>query len=186
MDRRKSRKAQRFYKLQGLDPKKTRATLSSSTEAGEALREEFYYKQFGKPGGTANGRREIVLNRNLTESRKLDLLDTESVAYLSDIPNNIEVLALANLSRKNPIRLEVILCFGQGLTVDQRNLFQESFGARSLSIYSSEEGGIMACQCGDSLHHHLNPESVLVEILTPSWQNQRARRTGPRCCYTFL
>jgi phenylacetate-CoA ligase len=158
----------RFHKLQGIDSKKKRATLSNSTKTGEVLQEEFYFKQWGLPSaGAAHRGPEIVLNRNLTESRKLDLLESEGVAYLSDIPNNTEVLALANLSRKNPVRLEAILCFGQDLTVDQRNLFRASFGARGLSIYSSEEGGIIGCQCGDSLHYHLNHEIVLVEILTP-------------------
>jgi phenylacetate-CoA ligase len=160
--------ATRFYELQGIDSKKTRATLSNTTTTGEMLREEFYFKQLGRPSaGAEYGGRKIVLNRNLPESRKLDLLESEGVTYLSDIPNNTEVLALANLSRKIPVKLDAILCSGQGLTVDQRNLFQESFGARSISVYSSEEGGMMACQCGDSFHYHLNPEIVLVEILTP-------------------
>ena len=160
--------AYRFYELQGIDLKKTRATLSNATKAGEMLREEFYFKQWGElSASAAYGGREIVLNRNLPESRKLDLLESESVTYLSDIPNNTEVLALANLSRKVPVKLDAILCSGQGLSADQRNLFQESFGARSLSIYSSDEGGMMACQCGDRHHYHLNPEIVLVEILTP-------------------
>jgi len=75
------------------------------------------------------------------------------------------VLAVANLARKNPVKFEIISCFGQGLTVEQRNLFRTSFGARSVSIYSSMEGGLMGCQCGDSFHYHLNPEVVLVEIL---------------------
>lgn len=158
----------RFYDLQGIDSKKMRATLSNTNKIGEMLRDEFYFKQWGGlSAGAENGGREIVLNRNLSESSKLDLLESEGVAYLFDIPNNTEVLALANFSRKTPVRLEAILCSGQGLTMDQRNLFQESFAARSLSIYSSEEGGMMACQCGDSFHYHLNPEIVLVEILTP-------------------
>ena len=158
----------RFYELQGIDSKKTRATLSTSTETRELLHKEFYYRERGGlSAGAENGGREIVLNRSLPESRKLELLESEGVAYLLDIPNNTEVLALANLSRKIPVRLEAILCFGQGLPADQRNLFQESFGARSISTYSSEEGGMMAYQCGDSFHYHLNPEIVLVEILTP-------------------
>ena len=160
--------AWRFYLLQGIDAKKTRASLSNSTRTGEILREEFYLRQSGGLStDAAAGWREIVLNRSLPESRKLDLLESEGVTYLFDIPNNMEVLALANLSRKNPVRLEALLCFGQGLPVEQRNLFQQSFGARSISMYSSEEGGMMACQCGDSFHYHLNPEIVLVEILAP-------------------
>lgn len=156
----------RFHMLQGLVPAKTGASLANSVKDPELLGVEYYFKQKSKQSpDSENGTRQLVLNRNLTEGRKLDILEAEGVAYLSDIPNNIEVLAVANLSRKNPVRLENIMCFGQGLTADQQNLFQASFGARSFSIYSSIEGGQMGYQCGDRLHYHLNPELVLVEIL---------------------
>ena len=160
---------QRFYKHQGIESAKVRATFANKNKVGEPLREEFYLKQnLNKPKGGADETQEIVLNRNLSESRTLDLLESKNVSYVFDITNNIEVLARANLRRKRPIKLEVILGFGQSLTLEQRNLFRESFGARSLSIYSSEEGGLMAGQCGESFHYHLNPEIVLVEILTPA------------------
>jgi phenylacetate-CoA ligase len=163
---------QRFHNLQGLVSKKTRASFANSVKDPELLGVEYYNAQTGKPSSdTENSARQLVLNRNLTEIRKLDILEVEGVEYLSDIPNNIEVLALANLSRKNPIRLECIMCFGQGLTVEQRKLFQASFGARSLSIYSSMEGGLMGCQCGERLHYHLNPEIVHVEILDDDGRN---------------
>jgi phenylacetate-CoA ligase len=140
--------------------------LSNMTKTGEPLNDEFYYKGSStKSADPENNSREIVLNRNLSESRKLDLLESEHVVYLHEIPNNLEVLALANLARKNPVRLEAVVCYGQGVTADQRNLVQASFGARSLSIYSSQEGGLMGCQCGNESHFHLNPEIVLVEIL---------------------
>jgi phenylacetate-CoA ligase len=160
--------AHRFHMLQGIVPAKTMASLANSVKDPELLGVEYYFKQKNKQSpDTENDARQLVLNRNLTEDRKLDILETEGVTYLSDIPNNIEVLAVANLSRKNPVRLETIMCSGQGLTVDQRNLFQASFGARSVSIYSSMEGGLMGCQCGDNFHYHLNSELVLVEILAP-------------------
>jgi hypothetical protein len=105
------------------------------TETGELLHEEYHFKQRRKPlRDTANGAREFVLNPNLTESRKLDLLESASIAYRYDSPNNSEVLARANLSRKLPVRLEVISYFRLGLSVAQRSLFQTSFGARSPSM----------------------------------------------------
>jgi phenylacetate-coenzyme A ligase PaaK-like adenylate-forming protein len=157
--------ARRFHELQEISAKPS-ATISTVTETGEFFRGEYYFKNRGKPSADkANGTRELVLNRNLTESRKLDLLEAKGIAYLFEFPNNAEVLARANLSRENPVKLEVVSCFGQSLTAEQKSLFRESFGARSLGIYSSEEGGLMACHCGDSLHYHLNPEIVFVEIL---------------------
>jgi phenylacetate-CoA ligase len=148
----------RFYKLQNLEARGMRATVSNKTITGEILHEEFYFK--------GNDAREIVLNRALPENRKLELLAAERVVYLDEIPNNLEILARANLARENPVKLEAVVCFGQGVTQDQRDLFQASFGARTLSIYSSEEGGLMGCQCGSESHYHLNSEIVHLEILT--------------------
>ena len=155
--------SRRFNKLQGMGPKAS-ATIAATADNGDMLSVEYYYK--GKPSlDRPNGTGELVLNRNLPESRKLDLLEANGIANLFEFPNNAEVLARANLIRKNPIKLEVVLCFGQGLTAEQKILFRESFDARSFGIYSSEEGGLMACHCGDSLHYHLNAEIVFVEIL---------------------
>lgn len=158
--------AYRFHKLQGIVSAKMSASFSNSVKDPELLGVEHYFKQKKKQSPDAEYcARHVVLNRNLTEGRTLDILQAAGTGYLFDIPNNIEVLAVANLSRKNPIGLECIVCSGQGLTVDQRNLFRTSFGARSVSVYSSMEAGMMGCQCGDSFHYHLNPEIVLVEIL---------------------
>jgi phenylacetate-CoA ligase len=157
--------ARRFHKLQGIEAKAS-ATISATADNGDILSVEYYFKERGKPSpDRPTGARELVLNRNLLEHRKLDLLEANGIAYLFEFPNNAEVLARTNLTRKNPVKLEVVSCFGQGLTAEQKILFRESFGARSLGIYSSEEGGLMACHCGDSLHYHLNPEIVFVEIL---------------------
>ena len=169
----------RFYELQKVESRGMRATVSNKTLTGEVLHDEFYFKGNGKQSGNpANDAREIVLNRALPESRKLDLLEAEQVVYLHDIPNNLEILARTNLARKNPVKLEAIMCFGQGVTQDQRNLFQASFGARTLSIYSSQEGGMMGCQCGNESHYHLNPEIVHMEILTPEGKACKPGETG--------
>ena len=157
--------AYRFHKLQGLEAKPC-ASIDATTDNGDLFSEEFYYKEKRRASpDQPPDTRELVLNRNLPEGRKLDLLQAKGIAYLFEFPNNAEVLARANLTRENPVRLEVVSCYGQGLTAEQKKLFQESFGARSFGIYSSEEGGFMGFHCGDSLHYHLNPEIVFVEIL---------------------
>jgi phenylacetate-CoA ligase len=157
--------AYRFHKLQGLEAKPC-ASIDSMTENGDLLSVEFYYKDKRRSSpDQPPDTQELVLNRNLPEGRKLDLLQEKGIAYLFEFPNNAEVLARANLTRKNPVKLEAVSCYGQGLTAEQKRLFQESFGARSFGIYSSEESGFMGFHCGDSLHYHLNPEIVFVEIL---------------------
>lgn len=169
----------RFYELQNLESPGLLATVSNVTITGDVLHDEFYFKGSStQSGNPANGAREIVLNRALPESRKLDLLEAKRVGCLHEISNNLEVLARANLARKNPVRLEAVVCFGQGVTQDQRTLFRASFGARTLSIYSSQEGGLMGCQCGNESHYHLNPEIVHMEILTPEGKACAPGETG--------
>jgi phenylacetate-CoA ligase len=156
----------RFHKLHGIVPTKSSASFSSSPKSSELRTSEYLSKaKKGQSPGEVIAAKELVLNRSLTESRKLDILEAEGIDYIFDIPNNVEVLAIANLSRKNPVRLEALIFHGQGVTLEQRKLFQESFGARSLSIYSSNEGGLMGHQCVDNYHYHLNPEMVFLEIL---------------------
>ena len=61
--------AHRFHKLQGIELTKSSATVSTTTETGERLREEYYFKPNGKPSSAAaEGARALVLNRNLSES----------------------------------------------------------------------------------------------------------------------
>lgn len=156
----------RFHELHGIVPTKSSASFTNSPNSGDLGKSDYHSKpKEGLPAGDAIAARELVLNRSLAESRKLDILEAEGVDYIFDIPNNVEVLAIANLSRKNPVRLEALIFHGQGVSPEQRKLFQESFGARSLSIYSSEEGGLMGYQCVDSHHYHLNSEMVFLEIL---------------------
>lgn len=157
--------ARRFHNLQGIEAKPS-AFIEAVTDNGDPFSEEFYFKDSGKASpDRPSEKRELVLNRNLTESRKLDLLEVNGIAHLFEFPNNAEVLARANLARKKPVRLEIVSCYGQGMTAEQKSLFRESFGARSCGIYSSEEGGLMGFLCGDSLRYHLNPEIVFIEIL---------------------
>ena len=76
---------QRFHKLQGLDTTKTRASFENSVKDPQLLGVEYYNAQSGnQPPDTENGARQFVLNRNLKEIRKLDILEAESVEYLSE------------------------------------------------------------------------------------------------------
>ena len=141
-----------------MDHKKTRAWISTVNRKSEPLQEEYQVGGWGKPWESPekNGR-NFVINRNLPEPRKLELLRSLGVSYLQDVTNNAELTANANLALDNPIQLENITCISQRLTQEQRDLFRRSFGARSLSLYSSKESGLMGCQCGDTLKHACEP-----------------------------
>lgn len=169
----------RFHKLHGIVSTKSSASFSHSLKSDELRTSDYLSKaKEHHSNGAATAARELVLPRSLAESRKLDILEAEGVDYIFDIPNNVEVLAIANLARKNPVRLEALIFHGQGVTLEQRNLFQRSFGARSLLIYSSNEGGLMGYQCVNNHHYHLNPEMVFLEILTAEGRACRPGEAG--------
>ena len=178
----------RFHKLHGIVPTKSSASFSSSPKSDELRTSDYVSKAKEGPvlrrGHRSDGSLFSVAAwpkaANWTSWRR------KASHYIFDIPNNVEVLAIANLSRKNPVRLEALVFHGQGVTLEQRNLFRKSFGARSLSIYSSEEGGLMGYQCADNQHFHLNSEMVFLGNSKPRRRDVRAWRTGPRHRHALL
>lgn len=156
----------RFYRNLNIDRRKTSARFSLFAANGEKLQEEFYLKK--RRGGESapdNQGAEVVINRDLPEARKLELLQSFGVSYLHEITNNAEIIATANLHSKNPVKLDAVMSYSQALTDFHIDLFQRSFGARSFSIYSSKEGGLMGCQCGINKMYHLNAEFIHLEIV---------------------
>lgn len=161
----------RFIDNQNMDTRKTRAWVAHKNRKGELLREEYQVGGWGKPWESRDRIGRIyVMNRAMTEARKLELLRSLGVSDLQDVTNNAELTANANLALDNPVRLETVTCRSQKLTQAQRDLFRRSFGARSLSIYSSKEGGFMGCQCGDTTSLHVMQENILIEILDDEGQ----------------
>lgn len=160
--------SQRFGIMQGIDYNETWARMAAVNENGEFFDEEFYQSQKGNR--TNADRRpqteEFVINRNCSETRKLELLRELGVAYLVDFSINAELLAVRNISLTNPVRLNAVICVGQGISQEQKNLFLESFGAKSLSIYSSKEGGFMGYQCGGDFRYHVTSEALSLEIIS--------------------
>jgi phenylacetate-CoA ligase len=152
----------RFFENQRIDTQKPLGSQSKIDADGRPLREDFHAEDWGN--STRKGP-SYVVNGNLPELHKLELLRSLGVSYLKEFTNNAEFLATSNLQLKEPVKFDAVICYGQGITQEQGNLFQKSFGARSLSIYSSKESGQLGYQCGDGPHFHLNSEIVLIEIL---------------------
>ena len=109
--------------------------------------------------------KNLRINLRLPERKKLELMMAENCRYLTDLPNTIEILARENLKFRKRLGLDAVICYGQGITDEQRALFQRSFGARAINIYSSKEAGLMACQCATGTQYHVNSELVLLEVL---------------------
>jgi phenylacetate-coenzyme A ligase PaaK-like adenylate-forming protein len=109
--------------------------------------------------------KNIKINLFLPDARKLDILVREKVGSLSHLPNTAEILAYENNKLGKPLQLESFLFYGQHISDEQRRKVADSFGARCVSIYSSKEAGLMACQCPAHNHFHINGELVFLEVL---------------------
>ncbi|MBC8037387.1 MAG: phenylacetate--CoA ligase family protein [Rhizobiales bacterium] len=111
--------------------------------------------------------KNLKINLRLPERKKLQIMMAENCRYITELPNTTEILARENLKLRKRLKLDAVVCYGQGVSEDQQALFHKSFGARAISIYSSKEAGLMACQCTAGPHYHVNSELVLLEVLDP-------------------
>jgi phenylacetate-CoA ligase len=157
----------RYLKDHMVDTTGIQATFANFAPDGSLFKDDYALKKQGEflqPGEETGN--NYVINRNLPLARQLQLLGSLGVTFVTCFTQYIEVLARVNLQLDRPVQLDVISCFGQGVSDEQKSIFRRSFGARSVSAYSSKEAGLTACQCVDSGNFHVNAENVLLEILT--------------------
>jgi phenylacetate-CoA ligase len=158
----------RFDKLHGLNLAKCRARFDFPSEFQD-WKQVFRNSKNEPIGGLKSNGPGTALKVSVkaADAEKLSVLRNGKAAILSSLPNDIEIIARKNLRLRprDRVRLESILCFGQGPTGEQRELFLRSFGAKTVEIYSSKEAGFMAFQCTSGNHFHINSELVFLEVL---------------------
>jgi phenylacetate-CoA ligase len=165
---------QRFYKLHGLQPgrglidfKVTWPGLQAGHADHVSLTEE------------KNGTNLFTIRRNLSPETTLELMQQSGFKVVVDSPNNMEVIARANLRCGKPVRLEFVVGIGMSITPEQRELFFQSFGAKSISPYSSKEGSLMAFECpGVDNHYHTCSELLLLEIVDDKGEQVATGESG--------
>ena len=64
-----------------------------------------------------------------------------------------------------PPGLEQVSTMGEVLDDDIRQTCERAWGVPVTDVYSSQEVGVIAIQCPDHPHYHVQSESVLVEVL---------------------
>lgn len=126
----------------------------------------------------------FFIRRNLPVDRKLYWLQQSGFRYLQDVPNHLEIMARANLRAGKPVQLAAVCGIGMAMSDEQRALFQESFGAKSIMPYSSKEGSLMAFECPHApRHYHTCPELGLLEVVDADGHAVPAGQPG-RCIIT--
>jgi phenylacetate-CoA ligase len=99
-------------------------------------------------------------------STQFDWLQQEQPNYLLTYPSNLKAIVQYSQSQNTPLpSLRGLSTFGELVTPEMRQLVREIWGLPIIDVYSSKEAGIIALQCPEHEHYHIQSESVLVEIL---------------------
>jgi phenylacetate-CoA ligase len=99
-------------------------------------------------------------------SEQLEWLQGQDPAYLLTHPSNLAALLL--LSRETGARLpslRQVATMAEVLDAETRAYCQDVWNVGISDSYSAQEVGMIALQCPDHPHYHVQAESVLVEIL---------------------
>ncbi|MEO8882954.1 MAG: AMP-binding protein [Devosia sp.] len=107
----------------------------------------------------------FYVSRTWPPAQVLEFVERIGAAYLTGRPKSMQYLALDALQHDARLPLHGMLCFGTGISADEREDCSAAFGAEMWSHYSSKEMGPIAHQCSGGRHLHVNAESVLVEIV---------------------
>ncbi len=104
------------------------------------------------------------VSRDMETEPLLDVFERLGASYMISGPNMAHILALdaERAGRSTPIAA----MFAQGNVVHEadRRAIATQFGARTVEVYSSKEGGQIAHLCPEN-RLHVNEETVLVEVL---------------------
>ncbi len=152
---------ERFFHWHGVDVERGFTQIKAYTPDGKLMTKHVLVEV-----SKQHAIRKIFIRRNLSTKQKLAYLRSTNSANLNDFSNHAELLARENLRAKKPIRLSHFVGIGMKITPQQELLFNESFHAKTLSPYSSEESMLMACQCAETRgNFHICSELNFVEVL---------------------
>jgi phenylacetate-CoA ligase len=98
--------------------------------------------------------------------QQLAFLQSKEVGWLITYPSNLADLARAarDAGLRLP-RLRYLSTLGEVVTQELRDLCREVWGLPVVDFYSCKEANILALQCPEHEHYHVQSERVIVEVL---------------------
>ena len=108
----------------------------------------------------------LQINHALPAETLLDMLITEDPDYIQIHPSTLkEVLAYSITKNIKPKKLREVRTRSEILYPELRTRVEQFWGVPVTDNYSCEELSIMALQCPDHQHYHVQSESCLIEVL---------------------
>ena len=97
---------------------------------------------------------------------QLDWLRRQNPGYLLTYPSNLRaLLRRCEETGERPDRLREVATMGEVLDPGVRAACETVWGVPVVDAYSAQEIGMIALQCPDRPHYHVQAECVLVEVL---------------------
>jgi phenylacetate-CoA ligase len=113
----------------------------------------------------------IEFDSGATVTEQLQWLLSQSPTYLLTYPTNLRALVERSLELNLlPRTLQGLSTFGELLTPEIRTFVREGWGLPIVDVYSAKEVGIIALQCPEQEHYHVQSENVLVEVINSQGQ----------------
>ncbi len=142
------------------------AKMASIRRLGDAPGAADGIKRMGTWVAAHKGGPSIVRDIAGSLSDHLAWLNKEKPAYFVTYPTF--ALALARHALRHGIefpRLRELSAMGEVVDSSYREWFEKNLGIRVVDLYSAHETNVIALQCPDNAHYHVQSEFVFVEIL---------------------
>lgn len=98
----------------------------------------------------------------------LEFIKTEDPAYIVIHPSVLkELLYVSQEQGYQPANLKEVCTMGEILYPELRERCQRQWNVKVSDLYSCEEFGILALQCPEHPHYHVQSENILIEVLRP-------------------
>jgi phenylacetate-CoA ligase len=111
----------------------------------------------------------LQINKLANGSDVLALFQSAHLSYLNTGPKTAHTLALDAVRLGLEMQIEAVLCQGEAVGEEDREIAQRVFGARLIEHYSSKEAGQIAHTCPRG-HLHINSEVMFVEVVDRNGQ----------------
>jgi len=145
-------------------------------------RRDFLQKQLAfrtlKPGETVrrgtpwgpviNGGECIIVSMAQPAGTLLKIIKTIEPAYIVIHPSVLkELLYMSREQGYQPANLKEVSSMGEILYPELRERCQRQWNVRVLDSYSCQEFGVLALECPEHPHYHVQSEHILIEVLRP-------------------
>jgi phenylacetate-CoA ligase len=119
-------------------------------------------------GPVVNAAQSIKVSAAQPASALLEIIKAEDPAYILMHPSMLkELLYVSQEQGYQPANLKEVCSLGEILYPELRDRCQRQWGAQVSDTFSCVEFGILALQCPEYPHYHVQSECVLIEVLRP-------------------